>query len=65
MSTNDKALIILLNAQAGQLNLVVGSHVWVEDPELAWIDGEIQETKKGEITILFESGTKVSLLNLW
>ncbi|QCD89251.1 DNA topoisomerase III [Vigna unguiculata] len=44
---------------AGQLNLVVGSHVWVEDPELAWIDGEIQETKKGEITILFESGTKV------
>ncbi|KAG2377270.1 Myosin-8 Myosin XI [Vigna angularis] len=54
-----KALIILLNAQAGQLNLVVGSHVWVEDPELAWIDGEIQESKKDEVTILFESGTRV------
>ncbi|KAK7333444.1 hypothetical protein VNO80_30217 [Phaseolus coccineus] len=26
----------------GQLNYVAGSFVWVEDPDLAWIDGEIQ-----------------------
>jgi len=60
-----KALIIVLNAQAGQLNYVVGSHVWVEDPELAWIDGEIQESNQDEVTIIFESGTRVSLLNLY
>ncbi|EMS55825.1 Myosin-J heavy chain [Triticum urartu] len=28
-------------AQAGTLNIVVGSHVWLEDKDLAWIDGEV------------------------
>jgi len=60
-----KALIIVLNAQAGQLSYVAGSLVWVEDPESAWIDGEIQDSKKDEITIIFESGTRVSLLNIY
>jgi len=61
-----KALIILLNAQAaGQLNYVAGSFVWVEDPELAWIDGEIQDSKKDEVTIIFKSGTRVSFLNVY
>ncbi|XP_014490889.1 myosin-6-like [Vigna radiata var. radiata] len=50
---------MVMQSKAGQLNLVVGSHIWVEDPELAWIDGEIQESKKDEVTILFESGTRV------
>ncbi|RWR80555.1 IQ motif [Cinnamomum micranthum f. kanehirae] len=26
---------------AAPVNIVVGSHVWVEDPVLAWIDGEV------------------------
>ncbi|XP_037473134.1 myosin-17-like isoform X2 [Triticum dicoccoides] len=26
---------------AGTLNIVVGSHVWLEDKDLAWIDGEV------------------------
>lgn len=58
------ALNIFLNAQAGQLSLVVGSHVWIEDPDLAWIDGEIQESNNDEITVMYESGPKVSPLNL-
>ena len=58
------ALNIFLNAQAGQLSFVVGSHVWVEDPDLAWIDGEIQESNNEEITVMYESGPKVSPLNL-
>lgn len=58
------ALNIFLNAQAGQLSFVVGSHVWVEDPDLAWIDGEIQESNNDEITVMYESGPKVSPLNL-
>jgi myosin-5 len=57
-----EALISFLNAQAAQLNFFVGSHVWVEDPDVAWIDGEILESKDQEITISNESGTKVSLL---
>ncbi|KAL2946237.1 hypothetical protein AAZX31_20G002600 [Glycine max] len=44
---------------AGQLSLVVGSHVWIEDPDLAWIDGEIQESNNDEITVMYESGPKV------
>lgn len=58
------ALNIFLNAQVGQLSFVVGSHVWVEDPDLAWIDGEIQESNNEEITVMYESGSKVSPLNL-
>jgi len=60
---DDKSSDYFLNVQAGQLNYVAGSHVWLEDPELAWIDGEIQESNKDEVTIIFESGTRVSLLN--
>ncbi|XVE84815.1 hypothetical protein DITRI_Ditri17bG0043100 [Diplodiscus trichospermus] len=32
-------------------NIVVGSLVWVEDPEVAWIDGEVKEVNGEEITI--------------
>ncbi|MCH94694.1 unconventional myosin-Va-like, partial [Trifolium medium] len=42
-----------------QLNFFVGSHVWVEDPDVAWIEGEILESKDQVITISNESGTKV------
>ncbi|RHN78327.1 putative myosin ATPase [Medicago truncatula] len=48
-----------INVQAGQLTYFVGSHVWVEDPDEAWIDGEILESKDDEITISYESGKKV------
>ena len=44
---------------AAQQNFFVGSHVWVEDPDDAWIDGEILESRDEEITISCESGTKV------
>ncbi|GMH04098.1 hypothetical protein Nepgr_005937 [Nepenthes gracilis] len=38
-------LIILL------ANIIVGSHVWIEDPELAWIDGEITRINGREIHV--------------
>ncbi|KAM3248910.1 hypothetical protein P3L10_010679 [Capsicum annuum] len=25
------------------VNIIVGSHVWVEDPDVAWIDGEVKK----------------------
>ncbi|AQK97818.1 Myosin family protein with Dil domain [Zea mays] len=27
--------------QASMLNIVIGSHVWVEDKDLSWVDGEV------------------------
>ncbi|KAE9445891.1 hypothetical protein C3L33_22213, partial [Rhododendron williamsianum] len=33
------------------VNIVAGSHVWVEDPEVVWIDGEVVEVNGEEIKI--------------
>ncbi|KAG5395292.1 hypothetical protein IGI04_025255 [Brassica rapa subsp. trilocularis] len=49
---------------AGNFNPTVGSCVWVEDPDEAWIDGEVVEVNGQEIKVLCTSGkhvvTKVS-----
>ncbi|CAN8247655.1 unnamed protein product [Cochlearia groenlandica] len=34
------------------VNITLGSHVWVEDPELAWINGEVIEIKGTNATVL-------------
>ncbi|KAF5195221.1 Myosin [Thalictrum thalictroides] len=44
---------------AAAFNVTVGSFVWVEDPEVAWIDGEVQEVNGEEIKILCTSGKTV------
>ncbi|KAJ7955519.1 Myosin [Quillaja saponaria] len=44
---------------AAQVNSVVGTHVWVEDPGVAWIDGEIVEADGEEIEINCTSGKMV------
>ncbi|KAI5580492.1 hypothetical protein BDE02_08G157700 [Populus trichocarpa] len=36
---------------AAQVNSMVGSFVWVEDPEEAWMDGEVVEVNGEEITV--------------
>ncbi|KAK4794857.1 hypothetical protein SAY86_012851 [Trapa natans] len=37
----------------------VGSFVWLEDPEVAWIDGEVLEVKGEELKVLCTSGKTV------
>ncbi|VFR03537.1 unnamed protein product, partial [Cuscuta campestris] len=37
-------------------SVVVGTHVWVEDPVVAWIDGEVVEINGGDITVNCTSG---------
>ncbi|KAJ6911363.1 hypothetical protein NC652_021858 [Populus alba x Populus x berolinensis] len=37
--------------KAAQVNSMVGSFVWVEDPEEAWMDGEVVEVNGEEITV--------------
>lgn len=44
------------------MNIIVGSQVWVEDPEDAWIDGEVTEINGKNVTIIATNGKTVSLL---
>lgn len=47
-------------AQAASAKVSVGSHVWVEDPDEAWIDGQVEEANAEEITVNC-SGKTVSM----
>ncbi|TVU34255.1 hypothetical protein EJB05_16086, partial [Eragrostis curvula] len=42
------------------VNIIVGSHVWVEDPTLAWIDGEVVSIKNNEVQVQTSNGKKVT-----
>ncbi|XP_061974228.1 myosin-6-like isoform X3 [Populus nigra] len=42
--------------QAAQGSSIVGSFVWVEDPEEAWMDGEVVEVNGEDITVNCASG---------
>ncbi|GMI71781.1 myosin XI A [Hibiscus trionum] len=46
-------------SQAAPSGIVVGSHVWVEDTDDAWIDGEVTEVKGEEIKINSTSGKTI------
>uniref|UniRef100_A0A0E0R614 Myosin N-terminal SH3-like domain-containing protein n=1 Tax=Oryza rufipogon TaxID=4529 RepID=A0A0E0R614_ORYRU len=37
----------------------IGSHVWAEDPELAWVDGEVVKIKGEEAKIQATNGKKI------
>ncbi|XP_072981050.1 myosin-17-like [Typha angustifolia] len=41
------------------VNIIVGSHVWVEDPVLAWIDGEVFQIKNHEVHVNTTNGKTV------
>jgi hypothetical protein len=55
--------LTLFAFQAAAISHAVGSHVWVEDPEEAWIDGEVVKVDGEEIKVLCTSGKTVSALN--
>ncbi|XP_065623675.1 myosin-16-like [Quercus suber] len=40
-------------------NIVIGSHVWVGDPELVWIDGQIINVNGEEAEIQASNGKMV------
>jgi len=46
--------------QSLPVSIVVGSCVWVEDPEVAWADGEVVEVNGEQIKINCSSGKAVS-----
>ena len=50
MSTEKLAL--MNDVKGTPVNITLGSHVWVEDPEHAWTNGEVTEIKGTNATIL-------------
>ncbi|CAL4937229.1 unnamed protein product [Urochloa decumbens] len=46
--------------EASKSRFVVGSHVWVEDPDEAWMDGLVEEINGDELVINCTSGKKVT-----
>lgn len=53
-------LFFLFVLQAAPVNIIVGSHVWVEDPVLAWIDGEVTQLDGQDVHVNTTNGKKVS-----
>lgn len=48
--------------QAAQASIAVGSQVWVEDPDEAWIDGEVVKVNGDTITVKCSDEKTVSCL---
>ncbi|KAL7167841.1 hypothetical protein ACSBR2_038313 [Camellia fascicularis] len=44
---------------AAPVNIIVGSHVWVEDPTLAWIDGVVNRINGQELLVQITDGKTV------
>jgi len=45
--------------QASKSRFVVGSYVWVEDPDEAWMDGLVEQINGDELVVNCTSGKKV------
>ncbi|KAG9451746.1 hypothetical protein H6P81_004650 [Aristolochia fimbriata] len=44
---------------AAPVNIVIGSHVWVEDPVLAWVDGEVVKIVSQDVHVHTTNGKMV------
>ncbi|KAK4492484.1 hypothetical protein RD792_003293 [Penstemon davidsonii] len=45
--------------QGTPVNIIIGSHVWVEDPDIAWIDGQVTKINGQEVEVQTSAGKKV------
>ncbi|KAG4908533.1 hypothetical protein JHK84_057080 [Glycine max] len=52
-------MIPYLNLQGTPVNIIVGSHVWIEDPEVSWIDGQVLKINGTDAEIEDTNGKKV------
>lgn len=53
-------ILIHFSFQAAPVNIIVGSHVWVEDPAAAWIDGEVFRINGQQVHVHTTNGETVS-----
>ncbi|WVZ81858.1 hypothetical protein U9M48_029189 [Paspalum notatum var. saurae] len=42
-----------------KVNIIVGSHVWAEDPEICWVDGEVVKINGEDAEIQVTNGKKI------
>ena len=56
---DDKVCKINYLLQGTPVNIIVGSHVWVEDPDVAWVDGLVLKVSGKEAEIQTSNGNKV------
>ncbi|KAF7107723.1 hypothetical protein CFC21_108313 [Triticum aestivum] len=42
-----------------KVNIIVGSHVWAEEPDVAWVDGEVVKINGDEAEIQAANGKKI------
>ncbi|KAL5138885.1 Myosin-11 [Glycine soja] len=52
-------LFMNLLVEGTPVNIVVGSHVWIEDPEVSWIDGQVLKINGKDAEIEATNGKKV------
>lgn len=45
--------------QGSKVNITVGSNVWVEDPDICWVDGEVVKINGEELQIKTTNGKQV------
>lgn len=50
--------------QGTPVNITVGSHVWAEEPDVAWIDGVVSKINGTEVEVDASNGKKVTCLLL-
>ncbi|OIW18737.1 hypothetical protein TanjilG_13489 [Lupinus angustifolius] len=48
-----------LDLQSASVNIIVGSHVWVEDPVQAWVGGEVSKINGDEVHVYTTDGKTV------
>ncbi|EEE60343.1 hypothetical protein OsJ_13457 [Oryza sativa Japonica Group] len=54
-------LLSYSSINASKSRFVVGSHVWVEDPDEAWMDGLVEEINENDLVVNCTSGKKVTI----
>jgi myosin V len=50
--------------QGTPANIIVGSHVWIEDPEEAWIGGYVSKINEKDAEVETTDGKKVCTLSV-
>ncbi|MFS7930647.1 putative myosin ATPase [Helianthus anomalus] len=48
-----------INMQAATVNIILGTHVWAEDPAVCWIDGQVTKINGQEVEVTTTDGKRV------
>jgi myosin-5 len=49
--------------EATTMNIIVGYHVWVEDRDTTWVDGQVTKVNGEKVEVQTTTGKKVRIPN--